>query len=107
MKLLFKTTSPTKLKTDIFKLIEDEELKTWDLIESDNVKYIKHIKQWGEKGVIEMEVDSANNQLIVKVLKFKNTTEEVKDFEGYYLGRFCEIIFVNFSNNFTSIVKQN
>jgi hypothetical protein len=107
MKLLFKTINPTKLKADIFKLIEDEELKTWALVESDNVKYIKHIKQWGEKGVIKMEVDSTNHQLIVKVLKFNSTNEEVKDFEGYYLGRFCEIIFVNFFNNFTSIIKQN
>lgn len=53
-----------------------------------------------------MVTDNPNNQLTVDVLKFKNTTETVKDFEGYYLGRFCEIIFVNFQNNFTSIVKE-
>lgn len=107
MKLLFKTTNPTKLKADILKSIEDEELKTWVQLESNGVKYIKHTQQWGDKGVIDMEADTRNNQLIVQVLKFEKVTQEVKDFEGYYLGRFCEIIFVNFPNNFSSIIKED
>lgn len=107
MKLLFKTTNPTNLKTDIIKLIEDNDLKTWGIHESDSTKYIKHTQQWGDKGVIKMAVDTPNSLLIVEVLKFKNTTEDVKDFEGYYLGRFCEIIFVNFPNNFSSIIRES
>jgi len=107
MKLHFKTTNPNKLKSDILKSIEEKDLETWQISESDNTKYIKHTKQWGDKGVIRMIADITNNQLTVEVLKFKNTVEAVKDFEGYYLGRFCEIIFVNFQNNFTSIVKEN
>lgn len=106
MKLHFKTANPNKLKSDILKLIEDEDLKTWQINESNGAEYIKHTQQWGDKGVIQMVTDNPNNQLTVDVLKFKNTTEAVKDFEGYYLGRFCEIIFVNFQNNFTSIVKE-
>ena len=106
MKLLFKTTNPTKLKADILKLIDDEELKTWSVLVSESIKYLNHIQQWGDKAVVKIEVDT-NGQLIVQVRKFKNVTEEIEDFEGYYLGRFCEIIFVNFPNNFTSIAKQN
>jgi hypothetical protein len=106
MKLLFNTTNPIKLESDIFLLIEDGDLKTWTIHKSKNVKYLKHTQNWGEKGVIEMNVDNENNQLIVSVLKFKGVNEEVKDFEGYYLGRFCEIIFVNFPNLFKSIEKQ-
>ncbi len=53
-----------------------------------------------------MGIDIEGKQLIVKVLKFNNVTEEVKDFEGYYLGRFCEIIFVNFPIFFSSIIRQ-
>lgn len=107
MRLFFKTTNPSKLKSDIIKLIEDNELKTWEIHESDSTKYIKHTQQWGDKGVIKITADTTNNQIIVEVLKFKNITEDVKDFEGYYLGRFCEIIFVNFPNNFSSIIKEN
>lgn len=54
-----------------------------------------------------MVVDNPNNHLIVKVLKFNNITENIQYFEGYYLGRFTEIIFVNNPNNFSSIVKEN
>jgi hypothetical protein len=74
--------------------------------ESNDTKYIKHTKQWGEKGVIKMVADTPNTQLTLEVFKFKSTAEDVKDFEGYYLGRFCEIIFVNFTNKFSSIVKE-
>jgi hypothetical protein len=106
MILQFKTTTPSKLKSDIIKAIEDETLETWSIHQSGNTKYIKHTPQWGKKGVIEMTPDAENNQLIIKVRKFETTKEALKDFEGYYLGRFCEIIFVNFQNNFTSIIKS-
>jgi hypothetical protein len=33
----------------------------------------------------------------------KTGTEEIADIEGYYLGRFCELMFVNFLGRFTSI----
>lgn len=104
MKLHFKTANPKKLKSDILSLI-DNVLKTWEIHKSANEIYIKHTQQWGHKGVIKMEVDENEQQLIVLVLKFENTEENLEDFEGYYLGRFCEIIFVNFPSNFTSIVK--
>ena len=106
MELIFKTTNPNKLNLAILSLIDDGKLKTWEIFEEEGIKYLRHTKQWGEKGVIKMEVDNEENQLIVKFLKFKKVTEEVKDFEGYYLGRFCEIIFVNFPNNFSSIIRQ-
>jgi len=103
MKLVFNTSTPTTLKNEIVKLIEDKELKTWEIHESDKEKYLKHTQQWGEKGVILLTPDNAKKTLTVEVLKFKSTEVAVKDFEGYYLGRFCEIIFVNFPNRFTSI----
>ena len=105
MKLLFKNTNPTKLKADILKLAESDELKTWTKVEYEYKKYIKHTPQWGDKGVVNLEVDTTNGQLIVQVLKFQNVTQEVEDFEGYYLGRFCELIFVNFANEFSEIIK--
>lgn len=107
MKLQIQTTTPSKLKSDIIKIIENGSLNTWEIYQFDSEKYIKHTKQWGEKGVIEMTPDTTNKQLTIRVLKFEETKEDVKDFEGYYLGRFCEIIFVNFQNDFTSIIKEN
>lgn len=103
MKLLFKTTDAETLKSEIIKTIEDKKLSTWSITTSDKVKYLKHTQQWGEKGVISLTSIPSKGYLAVEVLKFKSTIEDVKDFEGYYLGRFCELIFVNFPGKFTSI----
>lgn len=105
MKLLFKTTNPTTLKNDIIKLVKDGELETWAIHVNSEEKYLKHVGQWGDKGVIELKVDDVNKTLIIQVLKFTNVTENVEDFEGYYLGRFCELMFVNYPNRFTTIEK--
>lgn len=106
MKLLFKTNTPNKLKKSILTLIDEGDLKTWGIHEYKNEKYIKHTQQWGEKGVVEMKINNEENLLEVRILAFESTEENVEDFEGYYLGRFCEIIFVNFPNSFTSINKN-
>ena len=106
MELLIKTNTPNKLKTSILSLIDEGDLKTWEIDKTDDNKHIKHNQQWGDKGVIEMEVDGEQKQLIIRVIPFKNTVGIIEDFEGYYLGRFCEIIFVNFSDSFSSIHKQ-
>lgn len=105
MRLFFKSTDPIDLYSSIISMIEEEELKTWSIHEDNETKYLKHTQQWGEKGVIKIEADTKNRQLKVEVLKFTKTKENVKDFEGYYLGRFSEIIFVNFPNKFQSINK--
>lgn len=106
MNLLFKTTNPESLMADIIKMIEAGKLQTWTIQTSENVKYLKHTGQWGEKGVIQLTASTTLGHLKVEVLKFKNTTDAVKDFEGYYLGRFCEVIFVNFPGRFTFIGKE-
>ena len=106
MKLEFKSSNPSSLKNDIIKMIEEEELQTWEIHSDSKQKYLKHIGQWGEKGVVKLSPDDINKILEVQVLKFKNTEEDIKDFEGYYLGRFCELVFVNFPIRFTSIDRK-
>ncbi|MDD3323449.1 MAG: hypothetical protein PHS59_18590 [Paludibacter sp.] len=106
MKLELITSNANSLKKDIISLIEDEELQTWEIHPDTNDKYLKHTGQWGEKGVIKLKSDITNKKLEVQVLKFKRTEESLEEFEGYYLGRFCELIFVNFENRFNSIDKK-
>lgn len=106
MKLYFKTQNPNSLKKEIINSIENKELLTWSIVQNDDIKYLKHTKQWGEKGVIKLVVDSQNGYLISEVFRFKDVTDEIKDFEGYYLGRFCELIFVNFPEEFIKIEKK-
>ena len=106
MKLEFNTPNPSSLKNEIIKMIEDGELQTWVIFTQKNTKYLKHIGQWGEKGVIELTPDKIFDKLEVQVLKFEKTEDELEDFEGYYYGRFCEVVFVNFADRFTSIDKK-
>ncbi len=106
MTLDFNTVNSDSLKNNIIKIIKDENLKTWEIHNFKGNEYIKHVGQWGDKGVIELTSKNNNVQLNVQVLKFKSTDDKVEDFEGYYLGRFCELMFVNFEDEFTSIYKS-
>jgi len=106
MKLLFKTLNPSNFKSEIIELIEGDEAESWKILESDGEKYLSHVQQWGEKGVIRLTTNISQGRLIVEVLTFQGKEENVKDFEAYYLGRFCELVLVNFPNKFTIIEKQ-
>lgn len=103
MQLVFNTVDPFSLKNDIIELIEEGELRTWEIEQPLREKYLKHIGQWSEKGVIKITPNTTHRTLTVIVIKRPNVNENLEDFEGYYLGRFCELIFKNFPNRFTSI----
>ena len=106
MTLKFKTSNATDFKSEIIKLIESGDLLTWKILTHNNEKYLKHVKQWGDKGVISLTTDSKNEYLISNIVLYKDSKENIEDFEGYYLGRFCELIFVNFPKKFTSIENK-
>jgi len=106
MILKFKTSNATNFKSEIIKLINNGKLLTWEILTINNTEYLKHIGQWGDKGVIKLTTDDNNEHLTSQVFKFESYTGEVQDFEGYYLGRFCELIFVNFPKKFLSIDKN-
>ncbi|WP_025144292.1 hypothetical protein [Pedobacter jeongneungensis] len=105
MKLRIKTANPGGLKQAIIKMIKDGKLNTWTILSHDGVEYLRHTQQWGDKGVIKLTENKFAAALEVEVVKIEGVKEEVKDFEGYYFGRFCEIIFVNFKDQFTAIEK--
>ena len=54
--------------------------------------YLLGCLQWGKKEVIQLTTDITNKKLEVQVLKYNNTEDTLEDIEGYYLGRFCELI---------------
>ncbi len=103
MKLVFNANRPCDLRKSIIEIIEEEELNTWMIHTHSGRKHLKHIGQWGEKGVIKILCDDIGETMIVEVLKHTKSNTELEDFEGYYLGRFCELMFVNFPNRFSSI----
>ncbi|MBU3660384.1 MAG: hypothetical protein FGM14_10965 [Flavobacteriales bacterium] len=106
MKLVFNANRPCYLRKSIIEIIEQEELNTWMIHTHLGRKYLKHTGQWGEKGVINIDCIDIGETMTVEVLKLTSSNVEIIDFEGYYLGRFCELMFVNFPNRFTSIDKE-
>lgn len=102
MELNIITSDPQKLHDEIIKLVESRKLETWEINHHKEVKYLKHTEQWGKKGVIKLS-PQRNNKLLVTVLKYTDSTDALRDFEGYYYGRFVEILFVHFQIKFTSI----
>ena len=105
MKLLLECKRPDDLKARIIKRVEEGKQETWKILIHENIKYLQHIGQWAEKGVVSLTNNFIPIGLAVEVLPFKNVKESNSDFEGYLLGRFFEIIFVNYSDEFTSIKK--
>lgn len=103
MELNIITSDPQKLHDEIIKLVESGELKTWKIHTHKGVKYLKHTVQWGEKGVISLSPQRNNKKLLVTVLKYTVSTDELSDFEGYYYGRFVEILFVYLQTKITAI----
>ncbi len=102
MELTIITSDAQKIHDEIIKLVESGELKTWKIHLHQKVKYLKHTEQWGKKGVIKLS-QQRNNKLLVTVLKYTDSTDALRDFEGYYYGRFVEILFVQFQAEFTAI----
>jgi len=105
MKLHFIVSRANGLKDKIIKMIINGELENWDIYINKKYKYLIHNSHCGDKGVIKLRSIEENTKLEVKVLPFDGFESNLSDFEGYYYGRFCELIFVNFSNRFSSIIK--
>ncbi|GGF00509.1 hypothetical protein SAMN05443634_105212 [Chishuiella changwenlii] len=68
-------------------------------------KYLIHNSQCGDKGVIKLQSIENNTKLEVEVITFDGFKSNLSDLEGDYFGRFCELIFVNFEDRFSSIIK--
>lgn len=105
MKLLLESANPENLKNAIIKRIKEGQQETWNILEHDKIQYLRHTGNVGNKGVVKLSVNIFKNSLVAEIVKFEGIEDNLGDFEGYILGRFCEIIFVNFRDEFTSIKK--
>lgn len=110
MVLKFYTENPLQLENDIMQLVESGKLRTWEVQEGVmRDKYLIHTPiQWRGKGAIELcsADDEENTYLEVNVIVANEGDEANRD-RGYFLGRFCELMFVNFNNRFSVIEKYN
>jgi len=100
------STTPEKLWLKIKKFIEEEKIKTWVLVKSDqDVEYITHTPsggQWYQKALIKDSVLTIPLRLVLTVTWFSNLPHPNEYTKGLYIGRFTEQLLEHFR---TDLIK--
>ena|SRR6185312_9570584 len=104
MKIEAITTASAQLVAAIDKAMNDESLKTWEIVKSKEgeILYTHTPGQWNQKALIERQANQGN--VLFTITYWQGKTQPSKDEEGYYFGRFTEILLVHFRNYFSKLV---
>jgi hypothetical protein len=104
MKLEALTTTPSQLVAAIDKGMNDESLKTWKIVkdQNGNVYYTHTPPQWNEIALIAREV--GKDRVVFTITHWSGKPVPTKDTEGYYFGRFTEILLVHFRNYCSQVI---
>ena len=99
MKIKIPTKSASALKKKIFDAVEDETLKTWVLRRSqEGYIYLTHKpEQWYDKAILSFI--TTDNALEIHVTHWTGIQQDLA-VDGYYLGRFIEVLLVHFSADY-------
>lgn len=91
------------LKAEILAFVRDHKANTW-IIHHEHKDYLKHLKHWGEKGVIGLSTRTDEPEtLYIDVIRFNRVEQDLDEFAGFYLGRFCELLFMYFPDRISAI----
>lgn len=101
MKIEIYTKQGESLIKQIFSAVENENVKTWVLKKNiDGDKFLTHKpEQWCDKVLLGLK--ATDEKVIVSLYWWENTGEPADDIKGYYIGRFTELLLVNFKEKFT------
>ena len=79
--------------------VEKEKVETWVIREANGKKYLTHKpEQWKDKALFGLSHD--DEKVIIKLMRWDNKVEPNEDIKGYYMGRFTELLLVNFKDKF-------
>lgn len=103
MKIKANSKNPQKLVNAIDKAIQDDDLKTWGIVHNDKKEtlYSHTPEQWNEKAMLKPYVKE--DYVLFVVSWWKKNGEPDEETQGYILGRFIEILMVNFKDHFDSL----
>ena len=106
MTIIIYTKSPQSLYKAINSKINNDELKTWEILKDSQDKlYYNHTpEQWTNKVLLKPLNHTDGLQLTIKY--WENNKEPDDATKGYILGRFTEILMVHFRNYFEKIELQ-
>lgn len=87
----------------LIKKIEDNELKTWEILKNDKDEVLySHIhEQWKEKAMPKPKI--LNDKIEFEINWWSKNVEPDEATKGYITGRFVEILMVHFRNQFTKL----
>lgn len=100
MKIEIYTKQGESLIKQIFSAVENEDVKTWVIKKNkDGDKLLTHKpEQWCDKALFEMK--ATEDKVIISLCWWKTKGEPADDIKGYYIGRFTELLLVNFKDKF-------
>jgi hypothetical protein len=100
MRIEASTTSPSQLVAVIDKAMHEESLKTWKIVKdaNGNILYTHTPEQWNEKALITRE--ARQDRVIFTITHWTGKPAPPIETQGYYFGRFTEILLVHFRNYF-------
>lgn len=103
MKIIAFTSNSSSLKKTIDKKIEDNELKTWEILKNDKDEVLySHIpEQWKERAMLKPNI--LNDRIEFEIKWWSKNGEPDEATKGYITGRFVEILMVHFRNQFTKL----
>ena len=103
MKIIAFTSNSSSLKKTIDKKIEDNELKTWEILKNDKDEVLySHIpEQWKERAMLKPNI--LNDRIEFEINWWRKNGEPDEATKGYITGRFVEILMVHFRNQFTKL----
>ena len=99
MKIEIYTDSSQELIDEIFNASREETIKTWIIRESKEGKaFLTHKPdQWVDKALFGFI--NNKDKLIIHLTWWSNNVP-TEDIKGYYMGRFTEVLLVNFSDKY-------
>ncbi|MFA7081410.1 MAG: hypothetical protein WC135_02245 [Bacteroidales bacterium] len=98
MKIEIYTDFGQALIDKIFKYVEDDSAKTWEIREGKKNRYLTHKPdQWYDKALFKFNNEKEKVIIELTWWKDKEPTEYIK---GCYMGRLTELLLNNFSDKF-------
>jgi hypothetical protein len=103
MKIEALRASPSQSVAAIDKAMHEGNFKTWKIVKdtNGNVFYTHTSEQWNEKAFIGGE--ARQDRVIFTIAYWTGEPAPPIEIQGYYLGRFTEILLVYFRNYFSKL----
>lgn len=104
MRIIANSNSPDLLLRMINDKIQENELKTWEIIKTKGgIVYNHKPAQWSEKALIKPTSYPNIEEVHFEIVFWKDENEPDESIKGYLIGRFTEILMVQFRDYFDTL----